>query len=573
MRGLVFGLLMVACWPVIARAQPLVRGTLPNGQIHSGELKSGPSGLHFVVREQKIAVPLALMKRVVFNSPTAVPATLPLRRIVLTTGESLHVALDPFDKPSVGLRFRNGVAAALPQAAIAQVVQRQGERQRVFEDFRISRQGWTTALEGRGKSAALVLAAGFTEAWPLETPLTQGVLSCWFRDPQTADGEWGVELQLSPDANGPKLRINLGGAGESYQLDARSAQRFSQQRLKKTNAEHWLLVTWSDRGTQIAVDNRLLAIGPPLPSAVHVIRFSRASAPESSPETAPIYLDDLHVAETGVAPSRLATLSAEGVQLPSGNELLGKIQELDGRHAAWETPFGKRELPWTEIHRVCFVPTQLAGRPTTGVMSRLEFTPMAGEPMAADILRAAVVQCDAHHVTAEHPYFGRLQIPTAELHSLQPEFSGTTWLLDPEPRHLGDEVRNDFRRPLAEGFSWRATFKLDSLPARPIAFRVEAVDLEPNGSKSPESPFRQELRQKFLLTELFVNGQQVDDLNRFVNARATAEFPVRIQVPLPSRWLKLGDNEVKLVQKSRQSEPGDFDDAEFSMMAIEMPAD
>lgn len=569
MRGLVFGLLMVACWPVAVSAQPLVRGTLPNDQIHSGELKSGPNGLHFVAQEQKIAVPLALMKRVVFDSPTAVPATLPLRRIVLTTGESLHAALEPFDKPSVALRFRSGVAATLPRAAIAQVVQREGEQQRVFEDFRNAQQGQITAKEGRGKTAALVLSEGATVAWPLETPLKQGVVACWFADPQQSAGDWGLELQLSPEANGLKLRINLGGPEDSYQLDAQSALRFSQQRLQRTSAEHWLTVAWTDRGTRIAIDNRLLANGPALPAGVHVVRMTRASTQNS----APVYLDDLYVAETGVARSRLPTLPAEGLQMPSGNELLGKILELDGRHAAWETPFGKRELSWSEIHRVSFVPPPSAARPVSGVMSRLEFTPLAGDPVDADFLQAAVVQCDAHHVTAEHPYFGRLQIPTTELHSLEPQFSGTTWLLDAGPRHLGDEVRNDFLRPIAEGSSWRATFKLDSMPTRSIDFRVDAVDLEPNGVKAPESPFREELRRKFLLTELFLNGQKVDDLNHFVNSRATTEFPVRIQVPLPSRWLKVGDNEIKLVQKSRQTEPGDFDDAEFSQMTVEMQAD
>jgi hypothetical protein len=330
----------------------------------------------------------------------------------------------------------------------------------------------------------------------------------------------------------------------------------------------------------LATSGRLQLVrtdGPPLPLAeTHRLRFAESDSPPLP--TAPVHrvllregqsvtgaflgLDDrnlrLHTSwtrEVSVPRTAVAGISLvraveplprpptdptqDEVWLEGGDQLFGQLTRADGRTVLLEGRFGKRELTWDQVRGV--FPRRPAEPPTTteGEHVRLRF---AGAAAETDTLEGVVRTLDGSHLTLRHPLLGDVRLERGWLRELRWLFHGRRIELDNAPHHLGDRDRlvAGLQPARAEGPSLRLTVRLDAVPEA-ASVVVDVVRLKGRGDGIGPALERGELR-----TELLVNGERVDYLNRHVD-RAAPE-PRRLRLALPVRLLRAGDNVLELRQ-------------------------
>jgi hypothetical protein len=116
--------------------------------------------------------------------------------------------------------------------------------------------------------------------------------------------------------------------------------------------------------------------------------------------------------------------------------------------------------------------------------------------------------------------------------------------------------------PRAEGINLKSSFHLDAAPeaARLV---VEVARLQGPGDGIGRALERGELR-----TEVVVNGQFVDYLNRHVD-RASAELR-RVEVELPLGTLRAGENTLEM-RLTSERETQRYPHCGVAGIAIEMP--
>jgi hypothetical protein len=248
--------------------------------------------------------------------------------------------------------------------------------------------------------------------------------------------------------------------------------------------------------------------------------------------------------------------------LPDGDQLFGRLTRADARTVTLEGRFGKRELAWAEVRGV--FPHRQAEPPATmeGEHVRLRFAGSAGAD--TDTLEGVVRALDDSHLTLRHPALGDVKLERGRLRELRWLFHGRRIEIDNAPHHLGDRDRlvAGLQPARAEGPSLRWTVRLDAAPDM-ASLVVDVVRLKGRGDGIGPALERGELR-----TELLVNGERVDYLNRHVD-RAAPESR-RLRLAVPGRLLRAGDNVLELRQTpGRDSEH--HEDCGVSGLCLELP--
>jgi hypothetical protein len=228
------------------------------------------------------------------------------------------------------------------------------------------------------------------------------------------------------------------------------------------------------------------------------------------------------------------------VWLPDGDQLFGRLTRVEDRAVTLEGRFGKRELAWGEL-RGLFPRRQVEPPATTeGEHVRLRFA--GGAAAETDTLEGVVRALDDSHLTLRHPLLGDVKLERDRLRELRWLFHGRRIELDNAPHHLGDRDRlvAGLQPPRAEGPSLRWTVRLEAVPQTAYLV-VDVLRLKGQGDGIGPALELGELR-----TELLVNGERVDYLNRHVD-RASPE-PRRLHLAVPGRLLRAGDNVLELRQ-------------------------
>jgi hypothetical protein len=141
-----------------------------------------------------------------------------------------------------------------------------------------------------------------------------------------------------------------------------------------------------------------------------------------------------------------------------------------------------------------------------------------------------------------HPVLGELEIGRAWLTELRTILVGERIELDRSPRHLGKQFCPRFRNPEPDGLVLRRGFRLTQ-PATAVRLLVCVAHL-PGRNDGPD--IRQSLEQGSLRTEVLLNGQVIDYLNRYVDRASPT--PTRLTVPLPVAKLQ-ENNTLELRQR------------------------
>jgi hypothetical protein len=119
---------------------------------------------------------------------------------------------------------------------------------------------------------------------------------------------------------------------------------------------------------------------------------------------------------------------------------------------------------------------------------------------------------------------------------------------------------------MPDGDTLELAFTLDAPPAAPPSLVIDAVHVE---GEYDGGRFAEELRAGFQRTNLRLNGEVVDHLNRYV--RDSNRTPARLRIPLPADRLRAGANVLRFEQLGREKDPSYRDDLGLLRIALEWP--
>jgi hypothetical protein len=145
--------------------------------------------------------------------------------------------------------------------------------------------------------------------------------------------------------------------------------------------------------------------------------------------------------------------------------------------------------------------------------------------------------------------------------------SGRRIIIDPTAHHLGDNISTTpplIDPPQPEGGVLERTVDLAEIPPRPAALVLDVVHVvgEATGLQFASLVQKGELR-----TNVSINGQPVDYLNRHITSKN--ETPERIRLPIPPGRLRVGRNLIRFEQAGIATDPNYLDDLGLLGIALE----
>src|SRR5262249_53781568 len=131
------------------------------------------------------------------------------------------------DAKQLRLRTAWSEALTLPRSVVIACMQRPGWALVFVDDFEKGLAAWRTtgepALGERatsGKRGLWLGAVGQSAEYALREPLSSGRFSVNVRDERAAGGRWHLEADFRLDKGTRTVRVLLGGAGDSFDVDA-----------------------------------------------------------------------------------------------------------------------------------------------------------------------------------------------------------------------------------------------------------------------------------------------------------------------------------------------------------------
>jgi hypothetical protein len=105
----------------------------------------------------------------------------------------------------------------------------------------------------------------------------------------------------------------------------------------------------------------------------------------------------------------------------------------------------------------------------------------------------------------------------------------------------------------------------------PTCLSADIAELIPSGAGTLKAtPFLDEARAGFLVTQVFLNEELAGTLNVLIGVRSPASDPERVRLRLPSHLLKAGENSIQIRQTAAKNDAKSFDDCELRAIAIEI---
>ncbi|MFN4259889.1 MAG: hypothetical protein ACK4RK_11365 [Gemmataceae bacterium] len=225
------------------------------------------------------------------------------------------------------------------------------------------------------------------------------------------------------------------------------------------------------------------------------------------------------------------------VCLKEGDQLFGQLLRADANTVTLRGRFGEQVFSWDELRGLRARPRSVPARSLSGQQVRVRL--YTGHPRHDELI-GVVRGWDERHLHLEHAWLGQLAIERQRLHELRWLGDGQRIAWDDWPHHLGQDVQADWQPPHPEGTTLRRTFTLSALSTAAV-LRLTVSHL----AGPRDSPrVAQALARGAGRTQVVLNGQVVDYLNRFVE-RSIAD-PRPIHVPLPAALLRVGENTLEI---------------------------
>ncbi|MFO0947956.1 MAG: hypothetical protein U1D30_18890 [Planctomycetota bacterium] len=409
-------------------------------------------------------------------------------------------------------------------------------------------------------------------SWSASTPLDAGSLSVFFYDPGTVHVglQWGISLRFGV-ADPQIVRFEGGWTKSNYFVEIPPTLAGPAVPLARSQGWHRLQVSFGPHRLLVALDEAALVSsfhrGLELPLTqveVSVREESKNRKENGEPaEAAAIWLDDLLLTETFTQSSPILRDPDQATVIDRvGDQWMGELLASRGPELSLRLAAGNVEsFSWTDIQRFEFPDSDVGDSKTlrdrdlwNGEIGRLGFD--------GGSLLVELVTADEKQWNLRHPQLGTIMLPVDTVRTWVPVVQGWRRTLYPRHFHLGRKLVSEFVRPVPDGEGMKLEFDLDAADGE-TALRLWVAGMEGTG---PRAPFASKLLAGHLVSELWINGQKVDTLNRYVEDRSTE--PVAIRVPLPRGVFRSGSNVVE-IRQTPDPQSGFFDDLEISQLTIE----
>jgi len=555
-----------------------------------------PPGGRPALESKEAAVPREFNSYERLEVPSAVRVYPPRqgdRWVHLLTGETCPIAVTRLTPNGVVGCPSGGETVTIPWGALAAVAQPATETE--LQLFTAEAEDLTdpppllpqAGSSWSGEQSFVVPPGTDLSLFTMEDEIAEGGVSLsWLdfnpEDSLGASAEWSLELVCKSGDSSEILSFSMGGTKPEIAVRWKGGRPLAVRDVSRRNGWRHLRVQWNSRGIVALVDNEILATGPrpDLPCAELRVRREATDRGVEGPgtERLEVRLDDLRLFRS-VPPLRLPSRHGErtGLWLTSGDmlyqpDLVERFLNGDppgGRVALRDWRFVRGVIPQLDLEAS-------AAPPVEGWWVHLEWQPRYGERWEEPgSLRGVLEEVTDSSLVLRHPWLGTLTLPLEAVARLTPLWEGRRREVDPEVHHLGNNTRPGWSVPVPEGTVRKWTIELtnDDLrrPRQGLALTVR--ELEPaGGTWARQGNFRDELAKGGLLTEVWINNQRVTDLNRWLDAPATAEDPARLWIPIESSQLRAGKNTLELRQTPAVQKPMEFDEIEFWDVAWEQPA-
>ena len=566
-------------WQPRPRLESIARadGSTAHGRV----VGDASGGFRFAPAGGEPPVPLEKAGPVTFEGPGA-DARLgyPPMRVLLGLDQQVSGRLGSVDDASIRLEDGpGGKAVVVARAGAAELSQRPGEALAIQDGFealdpaRWSEVGEPSVVDQprlAGSKSLALPAGGSAVTLRLAEPVASGRLEVAFHDSgQVAVGQqWFVDL-LFRGGNGPEsVRAVLDWSEESLGVQSTGGPTLAVQRLARKPGWHRLGVRFGPE-TELAIDGDELAHGRgPGGPLVEIRLANRTSGNAEVPKGLAVHFDDLRLVRLAEPVGGLEDApKVDDVRLIDGDQVFGRLKSADPDAATLAVDGRDVSLPWTEVAALRFRRAPAQGRAIRGLLARVDWRSGPGnDPRDLDRAEGALVAIDESTLTLATPYAGDLAIPRDRLRSLRAQGRGTRLVIDPSAHHLGNNVAKEppLDPPLPEGGVLERAFTLESIPGGAPALVLDVLQVL-GESNSPK--FSEKVRKGELRTNVKINGQAVDYLNRHITTRN--ETPERIRLAIPAGLLRPGANALRIEQVGDADDPGELDDIGILTIALE----
>ncbi|WP_435009416.1 hypothetical protein P12x_000670 [Tundrisphaera lichenicola] len=572
---------------VVGQAQPRLESIArPDEPSVYGRIVGDPvAGFRFEPTGGGPLVPLEDAGPVTFDGPGA-DATqgYPPMRVRLGLDQQISGRLKEVEDRAIRLEDGpGGLPVIVARGGAAELAQRPGELLVLQEGFESLDPGrWTEVGEPSivdeprvaGLKSLRLAAGGSAVTHRLIDPVGSGRLELAFHDSGrvVAGQQWFVDL-LFRGANGDvTVRAVIDCAEESLGVLSRNGPALAVQRLARKPGWHRLGVRFGPE-VELAVDGNELAHGRGPGGPLIEIRLANQTSGQGEiPNDLAVHFDDLRLVRLAEPVGGLEVApKLDDVRLIDGDQLFGQLKAADANTLTLLVDGREIGLSWTEVSSVRFRRSPEQSRPIQGLLARVEWRSGPGnDPRDLDRAEGALIAIRDDSITLATPYAGDLTIPRDRLQSLRALNRATRIVIDPSSHHLGDNITLDpaLDPPLSEGGVLERSFTLEKIPGGSAAFVLDVVDVV-SEANSPE--FAKELRNGELRTNLKLNGQPVDFLNRHIMTRN--ETPERIRLAIPEGLIRPGENILRIEQVGKADSPQVLDDIGIQTIAVEFSAE
>lgn len=553
------------------------------GERLAGRLEgSVSSGFRFVVRVgDATALGPGMTVRFSGKEPTSASGAPPFR-LDLGRGQRLFGRLAGMNGEIARLAGVVGDApVSVARSGISAVIQRPGESVAFQDGFEaVDEARWTIIgapevvddPKVAGAHALRITPDGASLTHRIAEPFGSGRLEVAFHDRGVVSTgrNWFADLTFR-GRNGPEtIRVVLGWSEESLAVESPGGPALAVQRLARKPGWHRLTVRFGPDVSEVGVDGNELAHGKGLSGPLVELRLAGTSIGKADAGALPFgHLDDLRLVKFAEPVGGLETdATQDEVRLISGDQLFGAVEAADAEKVALKLDGKKVDLSWGEVSGLYFRRDASAGALVTGLLVRAEWRAAPGSDQRdLNVVEGALTRLTANDLTVATPYAGALEVPRIRLTSLVVLGRGTRIVLDSKAHHLGDEVSNSaplLDPPQPEGPVLERSFELKEVPAGAAFLVLDVVQVV---GEAPELPFASLVKKGELRTNLKLNGEPFDYLNRFINSRN--ETPEQVRIPIPRALIHLGKNVVRLEQTGTAGDPNFLDDLGVLGVAVE----
>ena len=251
-----------------------------------------------------------------------------------------------------------------------------------------------------------------------------------------------------------------------------------------------------------------------------------------------------------------------------GDQIFGTFRGADPLGVALAVDGKDLSIPWREVAGAYFRRGAAHAAPIEGLWARVEWRAAPGvDPRDLDQAEGVLRAASDAELSLETPFAGPLTIPRDRLRRLRILGRARRQVLDASPHHLGNEVVRDLDPPQPEGNVLEVPFTLDAIPEGPATLAVDAVQVAGEAEALPFSAF---VKGGELRTNVTINGQEVDYLNRHVATKN--ETTERLRLAIPPGVLRVGKNVARFEEVGKKDDPNDLDDLGILGVALETVA-